>query len=118
MVTKQKIKQRKIRVLFAMPAIDDCNCLYLVGTFNGWNESVYRMQRAEDGTWQLALELSAANINIAFARIKASGTTIQFPMAMCPTQTVPITLLSVFRAEWHRPEHNPDQWGNLIFFYC
>ena len=40
-----------------MPAIDDCNSLYLVGTFNGSNESVYRMQRSEDGTWSLALEL-------------------------------------------------------------
>lgn len=61
MVTKQKIRQRKMRVIFAMPSIDDCNCLYLVGTFNGWNESVYRMQRAEDGTWQLALELEAGH---------------------------------------------------------
>lgn len=57
MVTKQKIRQRKIQVIFAMPAIEDCNCLYLVGTFNGWSESVYRMQGAEDGTWSLALEL-------------------------------------------------------------
>jgi 1,4-alpha-glucan branching enzyme len=57
MVTKQKIKKRKIRVTFAMPAMNDCMCLYLVGRFNGWSESVYRMQRAEDGTWSLVLEL-------------------------------------------------------------
>ena len=57
MVTKQKIRKRKIRVTFAMPAMNDCNCLYLVGRFNEWSESVYRMQRAEDGTWSLVLEL-------------------------------------------------------------
>jgi len=60
MVTKQKINKRKncrTRVTFAMPPINGCNCLYLVGKFNEWNESVYRMQLADDGTWSLALEL-------------------------------------------------------------
>jgi 1,4-alpha-glucan branching enzyme len=60
MVTKQKInktKIRKMRVTFAMPPINDCNSLYLVGRFNEWGESVYRMQRCEDGTWSLVLEL-------------------------------------------------------------
>lgn len=60
MITKQKIpktKIRKTRVTFAMPAINDCNCLYLVGRFNEWGESVYRMQCTEDGTWSLVLEL-------------------------------------------------------------
>ena len=60
MVTKQKINKKKncrVRVTFAMPTIDDCNCLYLVGKFNEWNESVYRMQLADDGTWSLVLEL-------------------------------------------------------------
>jgi len=60
MVTKHKInksKNRKVRVLFTMPALKGCNCLYLVGRFNERYESVYRMQRAEDGTWWLALEL-------------------------------------------------------------
>jgi hypothetical protein len=48
----------KVLVIFSMPPIDDCDCLYLVGKFSGeWNESVYRMQRADDGTWSLALEL-------------------------------------------------------------
>ena len=63
MVTIQKnIKGResKVRVSFAMPAIvDGCSCLYLVGRFNEWNESVYRMQRANDGTWSLTLELES-----------------------------------------------------------
>ena len=61
MVTKQKIRQRKIRVIFAMPALDDCNSLYLVGRFEEGNESVYRMQRAEDGTWSVALELECGH---------------------------------------------------------
>ncbi len=53
-----KSKENKVRVTFAMPAIiDGCGCLYLVGRFNEWNESVYRMQRADDGTWSLTLEL-------------------------------------------------------------
>lgn len=60
MVTKQKNNKKKnyrTRVTFAMPPINGCNCLYLVGKFNEWNESVYRMQLADDGTWSLALEL-------------------------------------------------------------
>ena len=60
MVTKQKInkgKTHKVRVTFAMPAINGCDCLYLVGKFDEWPESVYRMQRADDGTWSLVLEL-------------------------------------------------------------
>lgn len=60
MVTKEKRNKKKngkVRVTFAMPAINGCDCLYLVGKFNEWNESVYRMQRADDGMWSLALEL-------------------------------------------------------------
>ncbi len=60
MVTKQNInkgKSQKLRVTFVMPAINGCECLYLVGKFDEWPESVYRMQRADDGTWSLVLEL-------------------------------------------------------------
>lgn len=60
MVTKQKINKRKncrMRVTFAMPVIEGCGCLYLVGKFDEWNESVYQMQRSDNGTWSLALEL-------------------------------------------------------------
>ena len=63
MVTIQKNtkeKDSKVRVTFAMPAnVDPCSCLYLVGRFNEWTESVYRMQRADDGTWSLTLELES-----------------------------------------------------------
>ncbi|HEX6268947.1 MAG TPA: isoamylase early set domain-containing protein [Anaerolineales bacterium] len=61
MIKKQKInkmKNGKVRVTFAMPAINGCNCMYLVGRFSEWNESVYRMQRADDGIWSLTLELA------------------------------------------------------------
>lgn len=60
MITVQEINERtndKVRVTFTMPALDGCGCLYLVGWFDEWNESVYRMQRADDGTWFLILEL-------------------------------------------------------------
>jgi hypothetical protein len=63
MVTKYKIKKsrnRRIRMLFRMPALEGCNSLYLVGRFNEGYESVYRMERAEDGTWWLELELDPA----------------------------------------------------------
>jgi len=64
MVTKQKINKRKncrVRVTFAMPAVDGCDCLYLVGKFDKWNESAYRMQCADDGMWSLALELETGH---------------------------------------------------------
>jgi 1,4-alpha-glucan branching enzyme len=60
MVTVHKITERKhdnVRVTFIMPAIEGCGCLYLVGKFDEWNESVYRMQCVDDGTWSLTLEL-------------------------------------------------------------
>ena len=60
MVTIQKSKHSKaikVRVTFTMPAMDDCDCLYLVGRFYAWNESIYQMQRADDGTWKLTLDL-------------------------------------------------------------
>lgn len=47
----------KVSVTFAMPAIDCCDCLYLVGWFSESDESVYRMERAANGTWSLTLEL-------------------------------------------------------------
>jgi 1,4-alpha-glucan branching enzyme len=40
-----------------MPAVEGCECLYLVGDFNGWNEAPHPMLRNEDGTRALALEL-------------------------------------------------------------
>ncbi len=47
----------KVGVTFTMPAVDCCDCLYLVGWFDEWDESVYRMQQADNGAWSLTLEL-------------------------------------------------------------
>ncbi len=47
----------RVRVTFAMPANNCCDGLYLVGWFNEWDESVYRMERTADGNWALTLEL-------------------------------------------------------------
>ncbi len=52
-----KGKNGKVRVTFTMPAQDCGECLYLVGWFNEWDESVYRMERGSDGNWSLTLEL-------------------------------------------------------------
>ena len=50
-------KEGKVRVTFSMPAIDGCDCLYLVARFVPRHESTYRMERSADGTWKLTLEL-------------------------------------------------------------
>jgi 1,4-alpha-glucan branching enzyme len=47
------------RVTFSMPGSACNDCLYLVGWFDEWDQSVYRMQREADGTWSLTLELEA-----------------------------------------------------------
>jgi 1,4-alpha-glucan branching enzyme len=52
-----KGKNGKVRVTFAMPDADCCDGLYLVGWFDEWDESVYRMEKAPDGRWELTLEL-------------------------------------------------------------
>ena len=56
MVTKQA-GEGMVRVTFTMPAIEGCECLYLVGDFNGWNEAAHPMQPSEAGAWQVTLEL-------------------------------------------------------------
>ena len=48
-----------VRVTFSMPASACSDCLYLVGWFDEWDESVYRMERRTDGSWSLILELEA-----------------------------------------------------------
>lgn len=49
----------KVRVTFSMPASVCCDGLYLVGWFGEWDESVFRMERAPDGSWSLTMELEA-----------------------------------------------------------
>ena len=56
MVTKQAA-DGMVRVTFTMPAIEGCECLYLVGDFNAWSEVALPMQQGEDGAWLLTLDL-------------------------------------------------------------
>jgi 1,4-alpha-glucan branching enzyme len=53
----KKSNNRPVRVTFTMPALKRCGSLYLIGHFNNCNESVYRMQQADDGSWFITLEL-------------------------------------------------------------
>lgn len=57
MLTKAK-KGRKTHVTFTMPAIEGCDCLYLVGEFNNWNGDAHQMQCKDGGTWSLTLNLA------------------------------------------------------------
>lgn len=52
-----KGRNSKVRVTFEMPAADHYDGLYLVGWFNEWDETVYRMERTADSRWTLTLEL-------------------------------------------------------------
>lgn len=57
MVTKQLEASGRVQVAFTMPAIEGCECLYLVGDFNVWNDVAHPMQRNDGGDWVLTLEL-------------------------------------------------------------
>jgi 1,4-alpha-glucan branching enzyme len=37
--------------------VEGCDSLYLVGDFNDWNSTAHSMQRNDDGSWTLTLEL-------------------------------------------------------------
>lgn len=50
-------KSDKVRVTFTMPAMEGCDCLYLVGDFNDWGKTEHPMQIGEDGAWSLTLDL-------------------------------------------------------------
>ena len=56
MLTKQE-QNDTVRVTFAMPALEGCDRLCLVGDFNDWNATAHPMQRNDDGSWSLTLEL-------------------------------------------------------------
>ena len=47
----------KVNVTFSMSDVECCDCLYLVGWFDEWDASVYRMEQCSDGSWSLTLEL-------------------------------------------------------------
>ncbi|MBZ0291486.1 MAG: isoamylase early set domain-containing protein [Anaerolineae bacterium] len=58
MVTKKKMKS-KTRVTFKMPDVEGCDCLYVVGDFNDWDEAAHPMAQAKDGSWSLSVDLEA-----------------------------------------------------------
>ncbi len=74
-----------VRVTFAMPANDCCDGLYLVGWFNEWDESVYRMERTSDGNWTLTLELEPG-CEYQYRFRTAAGTWVQDTTTPTPAQ--------------------------------
>ncbi len=54
--TADKNGNGMVRVTFSMPAVDNCERLYLVGWFSELDESVYPMERTPGG-WSITLEL-------------------------------------------------------------
>ena len=100
MVTIQKIPKRrgsKVRVTFAMPAIDGCSCMYLVGRFSEWNESVYRMERTDKGAWSLTLELEPGS-KFQYRFRTNDGTWLNDPAARAPSIRSEISIVSTLAA--------------------
>ena len=57
MLKKRKLAKDKVRVTFAMPALEGVGQLYLVGEFNEWSQTATPMTLAKDGSWSVALTL-------------------------------------------------------------
>ncbi len=61
MITKMRSKDaKKVMVRFELPPAIWADQVYLVGDFNGWNETSHPMKcDRDDGTWYLVLELDS-----------------------------------------------------------
>jgi 1,4-alpha-glucan branching enzyme len=57
MLTKRKLAGGKVRVVFAMPALEGVTQMHLVGDFNDWSETATPLTRARDGSWSVAVTL-------------------------------------------------------------
>ena len=57
MLTKRKLAKGKVRVTFNMPPLEGVTQLHLVGDFNNWSMVETPLQRADDGSWSVALTL-------------------------------------------------------------
>ena len=57
MLRKERAAGRKVKVTFSMPALEGVTALFLVGSFNDWNETSTPMVRGTDGGWSAALTL-------------------------------------------------------------
>jgi hypothetical protein len=57
-IHKNMVSQNgKVWVTFSIPAVNGCDCLYLVGWFKESDESVFLMNHMADDGWSLMLEL-------------------------------------------------------------
>lgn len=58
MLKKTAIKKGKtVKVTFYTHKIPETSVAYLVGDFNGWNDTAHRMEKLKDGRFKLTLEL-------------------------------------------------------------
>jgi len=57
MLQKRKAAGRKVRVTFAMPAMEGVTNLYLAGSFNDWSDTATPMERGADAGWSVTLSL-------------------------------------------------------------
>ena len=59
MLRKEKAAGGKVKVTFSMPALEGVTTLYLVGSFNDWNDTATPLVHGADGGWSAALTLEA-----------------------------------------------------------
>ena len=59
MLHKRTLARGKVKVTFAMPALEGVTALSLVGDFNDWSETATPLAREADGSWSAALTLDA-----------------------------------------------------------
>ena len=59
MLRRETAAGGKVKVTFSMPALDGVTALYLVGSFNDWNETGTPLVHGADGGWSVALTLDA-----------------------------------------------------------
>jgi 1,4-alpha-glucan branching enzyme len=59
MIRKEKTAGGRVKVTFSMPALEGVTALYLVGSFNDWNDAGTPLVRGADGGWSVALTLEA-----------------------------------------------------------
>ena len=59
MLRKQTAAGGKVKVTFSMPALEGVTTLYLVGSFNDWNDTATPLVHGADGGWSAAITLDA-----------------------------------------------------------
>jgi 1,4-alpha-glucan branching enzyme len=59
MLHKRKFPRGKVRVIFAVPALEGVTAVSLLGDFNEWSETATPLVREADGSWSAVLTLDA-----------------------------------------------------------